>query len=83
MSNIRKKERSNSKSDFKDQTVKMVDKRIKMHDLQVHILIKNGAEQQLIVVFSILPPLFHKLCVFELPSPHLVAFLSHYTYICN
>ena len=32
MSIIRKKERSNSKSDFKDQTIKMVEKHIKMHD---------------------------------------------------
>ena len=32
----------------------------------VHILIKNDAKQRLIVVFSILRPLFHKLCVLEL-----------------
>ena len=32
----------------------------------VHILIKNGAKQQLIVVFSIFPRLFHKICVLEL-----------------
>ena len=48
----------------------------------VHILINKG----LIIVFSILLPLFHKLCVLELPPPsppRLAAFLSHYTYICN
>ena len=32
----------------------------------VHILIKNYAKQHLIVVFSILPSLFHKLRVLEL-----------------
>ena len=32
----------------------------------VHILIKNGAKQRLIVIFSIFLPLFHKLCVLEL-----------------
>ena len=31
LSDIRRRERSNSKSDFKDRTVKMVEKRIKMH----------------------------------------------------
>jgi hypothetical protein len=35
----------------------------------VHILIKNGAKKRLIVVFSFLPPLFHKFCVLELPPP--------------
>ena len=35
MSDIRRRERSNSKSDFKDRTVKMVEKRIKMHDLYI------------------------------------------------
>ena len=35
MSDIRKIERSNSKSDFKDRTVKMVEKHIKMHDLYI------------------------------------------------
>ena len=32
---IRKRERSNSKSDFKDRTIKMVEKGIKMHDLYI------------------------------------------------
>ena len=35
MSDIMKKERSNSKSDFKDRTVIMVEKRIKMHNLYI------------------------------------------------
>ena len=35
MSDVRKKESSNSKSDFKDQTIKIVEKRIKMHDLYI------------------------------------------------
>ena len=54
MSDRRKKERS--KNDWK---------RIKMQDLYVHILIKNYGKQRLIVVFSILPSLFHNLCVLE------------------
>ena len=32
----------------------------------VHILIKNYTKQRLIVVFSIVPSLFHKLCLLEL-----------------
>jgi hypothetical protein len=35
MSDIRRRERSSSKSDFKDRTVKMVEKRIKMHNLYI------------------------------------------------
>ena len=35
MSDIRKRERSNSKSDFKDRTIKMVEKHIKMHDVYI------------------------------------------------
>ena len=36
----------------------------------VHILIKNDTKQRLSVVFSILMPMFHKLCVLEQPPPH-------------
>jgi len=35
MRDIRRRERSNSKSDFKDQTVKIVEKHIKMQDLYI------------------------------------------------
>ena len=35
----------------------------------VYILFKNDAKKRLIVIFSILLPLFHKLCVLDLPSP--------------
>ena len=42
----------------------------------VHILIKNDAKQRLSVVFSILMPMFHKLCVLEQPPPRMAAFLS-------
>ena len=35
VSNIRRKERMNSESDFKDRTVFMVEKRIKRHDLYI------------------------------------------------
>ena len=60
MSDIRKKERINSKSDFKDRTVIMVEKRTKMQDF-LHILIKNDAKQQQpIIVFDIFRTLLHK-----------------------
>jgi len=35
MSDTRKKEHSNLNNDYKDLTVKMVEKRIKMHDLYI------------------------------------------------
>jgi len=35
MSDIRKKDGNNSKSDFIDQTVEKIEKRIKMHDLYI------------------------------------------------
>jgi len=62
----------------------MIEKRIKMHVL--YILIINYAKQQLIVVFSILPPLFHKLCVLELYERNAARqhfFLTMHTYVID